>query len=288
MGKGLRRSMLYIPGNNPAMIQDATIYGADAVVFDLEDSITYTNKDGARNLIKNALASLDFNGVEVIVRINPLSTEFGRLDLDTIVPLRPDAIRLPKVESRDEIEEIDYLISQIEEEYGIIKSTIKIMAMIETARGVLNAREIALANSRITALTIGAEDLTANLGVSRSDGGDELLYARSMIVLAAKEANIDVIDSVYSNVNDLTGLIEETKKAKDIGFSGKAVIHPLQIEPVHKVFKPEEKEIREARKIIKAAREAEEKGIGVVTVNGKMVDKPVIIRARNILKKVGL
>ncbi|ACL69226.1 HpcH/HpaI aldolase/citrate lyase family protein [Halothermothrix orenii] len=286
MKNKLRRSMLYIPANNPGMIQDAFIYGADAILFDLEDSITLTEKDAARYLLCNALQELDFGQAEIVVRINPLNTEYGRNDLEVIVPAKPDAIRVPKVETGEQIKKIDSLLGKLERKAGITRGSIEIMAMIETARGVLNAREIAKASPRITALNLGAEDLTADLGVRRSDEGIELLYARSQIIYAAAENGIDIIDTVYSDVENITGLKEEAIMSKRLGFTGKSVIHPKQIEIVNSVFTPSTEEIKEAEKIVKRALEAEKRGFGVVTVDGKMVDIPVIERAKKLLDRV--
>jgi citrate lyase subunit beta/citryl-CoA lyase len=265
------------------MIQNSDIYGADMVLLDLEDSITYSEKDAARNLVKNALINLELK-VGIAVRINPLDSKFALSDLEEIVPVQPDALRIPKVESAQQIVKLDQIIASIEKEEKIKVGSTKIMVMLETAKGILNAEEIACSSKRISALTIGAEDLTADIGTVRSEQGDELFYARSRVALAAAASNISVFDSVYSNINNKKGLIEEAEKSKKLGFTGKAVIHPSQVSPVNKVFSPDLDEIRDAKRIIKAARKAEEQGEGVVKVNGKMVDKPVIKRAERIMK----
>lgn len=272
-----------MPGNNPGMLQDAHIYGADSILLDLEDSVVISEKDAARNMVKNALINIDYGDIEVTVRINPVYTDFYIDDLKTIVPAAPDALRIPKSETAEQIKKVDKLITELEKENNMEIGTVKIMPMIETAKGVREVFKIAEASPRNVALTIGGEDLATDLGVTRTKGGEEIFTARSMVVMAAKAAGIDALDTVHSEVNDIEGLIEETKLIKKMGFSGKAVIHPKQIKAIHSVFNPTEKQIRDAKKVVNAAKEAEEKGLGVITVNGKMVDTPIIDRAQRVL-----
>jgi len=276
----LRRSMLYLPGNSPNMVQDAHLYGADSILIDLEDSVVISEKDSARNLVRNALDNVDYGDIEVTIRINPVHTDFYKDDLKVIVPGKPDAIRVPKSESAEQIKKVDEFITELEKENGIEVGSVKLMPMIESAKGVREVNEIAEASSRNVALTIGGEDLATDLGVTRTKGSEEIFTSRSLVVLAAKAAGIDALDTIYSNVNDLEGLRKETELTKKMGFSGKAVIHPKQIKPVHEVFNPTEEEVREARKVVDAAEEAERKGQGAITVNGKMVDYPIVDRAR--------
>lgn len=276
----LRRSMLYLPGNNPNMVQDAHLYGSDSILIDLEDSVVISEKDAARDLVRKALDNIDYGDLEVTIRINPVYTDFYEDDLKAIVPGKPDAIRIPKSESAEQIKKVDQFISKLEKENGIEVGSIKLMPMIESAQGVRAVHEIAEASERNVALTIGGEDLATDLGVTRTKGSEEIFTARSLVVLAAKAAGIDALDTVYSNVNDLEGLKKETELIKKLGFAGKAVIHPKQIKPVHQVFNPTAAEIREARKVVDAAEEAERKGQGAITVNGKMVDYPIVDRAR--------
>lgn len=280
--------MLYIPGNNPAMIQDADIFGADGIILDLEDSIAINEKDAARNLVKNALISLNFSNTEVGVRINSLDNKFGQIDLEIIVPVRPDFIRIPKINSKEDIIKLDKLLLDIETKNNLKNKSTKIIPMLETAQGVINAYEIAIASPRVIALSIGGEDLVADIGMTRTIINTELNHIRSSVVMAASAANVDALDTIYSNIDDIDGLIRETRTIKNLGFDGKSVIHPRQIKPVHKVFKPGSEEIEEAIKIIKAANKAKENNLGVSTVNGKMIDKPVIKNAENILKRANL
>lgn len=276
----LRRSMLYLPGNTPNMVQDAHLYGSDSILIDLEDSVVISEKDSARNLVRYALENIDYGDIEVTIRINPVHTEFYEDDLKAIVPGKPDAIRIPKSESAEQIKKVDQFITELEKENDIEVGSVKLMPMIESAKGVREVNKIAEASARNVALTIGGEDLATDLGVTRTKGSEEIFTARSLVVLAAKAAGIDALDTVYSNVNDIEGLKRETELIKKLGFSGKAVIHPKQIKAVHEVFNPTEKEVREARKVVAAAEEAERKGQGAITVNGKMVDYPIVDRAR--------
>lgn len=276
----LRRSMLYLPGNSPNMVQDAHLYGSDSILIDLEDSVVISEKDAARNLVRNALDNIDYGDIEVTIRINPVHTDFYEDDLKAIIPGKPDAIRVPKSESAEQIIKVDEFITELEKENNIEVGSTKLMPMIESAKGVREVNEIAQASSRNVALTIGGEDLATDLGVTRTKGSEEIFTSRSLIVLAAKAAGIDALDTIYSNVNDIEGLKRETELIKKLGFSGKAVIHPKQIKPVHEVFNPKEEEVREARKIIDAAEEAERKGQGAIIVNGKMIDYPIVDRAK--------
>lgn len=280
--------MLYIPGNNPGMIQDADIFGADGIILDLEDSIDINEKDAARNLVKNALLSLDFPNSEVGVRINSLENKFGKKDLEVMVPVKPDFIRVPKINSRRDIIKFDKFLSDIETKNNIENKSTKIIPMLETAQGVMNAYEIATSSPRVIALSIGGEDLVAEMEITRTIINIELNHIRSSIVLAATAAGVDALDTIYSKIDDIDGLIRETQLIKNLGFDGKSVIHPRQIKPVHKVFKPDPEEIEEAVKIIKAANQAKENKLGVSTVNGKMIDRPVIKKAKNVLKRANL
>ncbi len=279
----LRRSMLYIPGNNPAMIQHAAIYGADSVLLDLEDAVSISEKDAARELIANALEELDFYDCEITVRINPLDTPFGYEDLKFVVKGKPDAIRLPKTNYAEDVKKLDSILTEMEREHGIELGSIKIHPMIETAIGVENAFAIAKSSKRVDAITIGGQDLTADMGVAKTKEGEELLYARTRIVMAAKAAGISAMDTVYADVDDDKGLYEETVFIKTLGFDGKAAINPRQIDIIHEAYKPSEKDVQWARKVMTAAEKAKRDGIGVFAVNGKMVDAPVIKRAERVV-----
>ena len=283
MNKKLRRSMLFCPASDPKMLMNAPIYGADCIVFDLEDAVAYNEKDSARDLLCEALKTIDYSKSEVFARVNPLYTEFGKKDVEELVKAGLKNVRLPMSECKENIIELDELLTKLEDENNLEKGSIKIQAAIETPKGVLNALEIAQASKRVVAISIGAEDFTRTLGVDRTKAARELFFARCQIVLAASVAGVDSIDTVYANLGDMEGFIEEAKDAKGLGFSGKSCIHPSQVKQVHKIFTPTKEEVEKAMIIINAAKEAEEKGIGVITVDGKMVDVPVIQKAERVV-----
>lgn len=281
--KQLRRTMLYVPGNNPGMIKDAGIYPADCIMFDLEDSVSVMEKDAARFLVCEALNTLDYGTKEVLVRVNSLDTDLGMQDLEAVVRTGKAAIRLPKTETEQDVVVCDQAIGRIEREAGMEVGITKMMAAVESAKGVLNAQKIATASKRLIGIAIGAEDYVSDLKTSRSPEGIELLFGRSMVLLAARAAGIDAIDTVYSDVNNEEGLRRETALIKQLGFDGKSVINPRQIGPVHEVFTPSKKEIEKSLSIMEAIEEANRRGSGVIALNGKMIDKPVVMRAQRIL-----
>lgn len=283
----LRRSMMFVPGNNPGMIKDAGIFGADCIMFDLEDSVAMTEKDTARFLVYNALTTLDYGNIEKVVRINDLSSGLGIEDLEAIVRAKPDVIRLPKTENAQDVIDCEAEIERIEREAGILVGTTGMMAAIESAGGVLNAYEIAHSSKRLIGIALGAEDYVTDLKTTRSDDGTELFFARGMILNAARSAGIDALDTVYSDVNNEEGFIREATMIKKMGFSGKSIINPRQIAPLHEIFMPREKDLIKARAVMEAIREANERGSGVASLNGKMIDRPVVIRARYLLELAG-
>lgn len=282
MADRLRRTMMFVPGNNPGMVKDAYIYKCDSIMFDLEDSVSLAEKDAARALLFYALTSVDYGNKELVVRINDPRTSMGVTDLEAMVRAGIDVIRLPKTETADDVRLCEKEISRIEKECGRSKGT-RMMAAIESAVGVLNAREIALSSKRLIGIAFGAEDYVTDMRTSRSPDGSELFFARSMILHAARAACIAALDTVYSDVNNEEGLIKETMLIKQLGFDGKSVINPRQIEPIIKVFTPTQEEIRKAQDIMEAIQLAHEKGSGVIALNGKMIDKPVVLRAERVL-----
>lgn len=280
----LRRTMLYVPGNHPGMIRDAHIYGSDSIMFDLEDAVSLREKDAARMLVYYSLKTIDYRPAEILVRVNGLNTPYGRDDFEAIVRAKPDAIRLPKTETPEDIKEADALITRIEKEVGMEYGTVKLMAAIESALGVINAYGIATASKRLIGIAIGAEDFVTDLKTNRSPEGVELLTARSQILFAARAAGIDALDTVFSDVSDEEGFIREVKLIKQLGFDGKSIVNPRQIDIVHKIFTPNDDEINKSIRIIEAIKEAEEKGSGVISLDGKMIDKPIVERAERILE----
>ena len=276
---------MFVPGNNPGMMADAHIYGPDSIMLDLEDSVTMAEKDAARLLVYNALKTIDYGDTEMVVRINPLNTPYGKKDVEAVVKAGVVVIRMPKTETADEVREVEEEILKWETELGCVGRT-KIMAAIESALGIVNAYPIATASKRMMGIALGAEDYCANLKTQRTQGdnpnfGMELLLARQTIVVAARAAGIDALDTVYSNLNDMDTFRREVELIKALGFDGKSIINPRQIEIINEVFAPKQKDIEKALKILAAIKEAEAKGSGVIAVNGKMVDKPVVIRAQH-------
>jgi citrate lyase subunit beta/citryl-CoA lyase len=276
--------MLFVPGNNPGMMSDAHIYGSDALMFDLEDSVTLREKDAARLLVYHALKTIHYGECERVVRVNPLSTPFGKLDIEAMVAAGAEVIRLPKTETARDILDTEAEIERAERKYGIPVGQTRMIAAVEGALGVVNAYAIASASPRLVAIALGAEDYCANLKTSRSLEGSELLFARGAIVVAARAAGIDCIDTVFSDVNNEEQLVKETRAIKQLGFDGKSVINPRQIKPVHRVFTPTHEEVVKAQRIIAASRDAETRGSGVVALDGKMIDRPVVLRAERTLE----
>ena len=275
--------MLFVPGNNPGMIRDAGIYKNDCIMFDLEDSVSINEKDSARFLVFQALTTLEYPGKEIIVRINDPRTQLGMDDLEAIVSTRKAVIRLPKTECAEDVRYCDDIIGAVEKKSGIEAGSTRMMAAVESAAGVLNAKEIALASKRLIGISLGAEDYVTDLKTNRSPDGVELYFGRSMILLAARAAGIDALDTVFSDVNDEEGLRKETMLIRQMGFDGKSVINPRQIKIINDVFTPTEKEIEHSAAVLAAMREAERSGSGVISLKGKMVDKPIVERARRTL-----
>ena len=274
----LRRTMMFVPGNNPGMMADAHIYGPDSIMLDLEDSVSMMEKDTARLLVYNALRTIDYGDTEMVVRINPLNTPYGKKDIEAVVKAGVHVVRMPKTETADEVREVEAEIEKVEREIGAEGRT-RIMAAIESALGVVNAYDIAISSPRMMGIALGAEDYCANLKTQRSKEGDELRLARDTIVVAARAAGIDALDTVFSNLNDMETFRREVEYIKTLGFDGKSIINPRQIEVVNEVFTPTEKDIEKAKAIVAAIKEAEKKGSGVIALNGKMIDRPVVIRA---------
>ncbi len=280
----LRRSRLYLPGNEPKFFLNAGLHKPDAIILDLEDSVAYQEKDAAQLLVRNALRAVDFYSAEKMVRMNQLP--LGLNDLKFIIPHNVHVILVPKCESSEDIITIEEEVERIKRKWNISRD-IFYMPIIESALGIIKAFEIAKSSKNICALTIGLEDYSADIGTNKTLDGKESFFARSMIVNAAKAAGVQAIDSVFSDVGDMENLRRNTLEAKSIGFEGKGCIHPRQIKVVHECFAPTEDEIKNAEMIIAAFEEAEINGIGVVSIGSKMIDAPVVKRAKKILNYNG-
>ena len=281
----LRRTRLYLPGNNPSLAVNSGLFGADSYILDLEDSVSPEQKFDARILVRKTLEESNdfFANSEIIVRINPLDTPFGIDDLYEIIPARPHLILLPKCDNASDIEKAEKIIIEIETKFNITNKVL-FMPLVETVKGVVNAVSVASASQRNVAMCFGAEDFTRDMGVPRTRDGNETLHARVQTVLAAKAAGIQAIDTVFSDIGDDEGLYNSCLDGKSIGFCGKGVVHPKQIKIVHKAFAPNEKEIEEAKRIVDALKIAKKNGSGVVSLGSKMIDAPVAARSQKLIE----
>lgn len=311
----LRRSRLYLPGNEPKFMLNAGLHRPDGVILDLEDSVHPSAKPAARILVRNALRCVDFGGAERMVRINPLP--LGLEDLDAVIPESPEVVLIPKVEEAEQVTAVVDRIREIrttrpgaEDGRGRTGETpgpaavgdrgaggaapragVWLMPILESALGVENALAIAGADESVVALTIGLEDYTADLGVAKTAGGSETLWARSRLVNAARAAGVQAIDSVYGDVEDLDGLLAWGWSSRAMGFVGMGCVHPRQIRVIHDAFAPTPEEVEKAERIVAAFREAESRGLGVVSLGSKMIDPPVVERARRLVdhaRRLGL
>ncbi|MFZ0900828.1 MAG: aldolase/citrate lyase family protein [Candidatus Sulfotelmatobacter sp.] len=278
----MRRSRLYVPGSEPKYFINAALHGADAIILDLEDSVHPSEKDAARLLVRNALRAVDFLQCERMVRINQLP--LGLEDLEEIVPESPDLILIPKVETPGQVIDASQKIAEIKANYGITRP-IWLMPILESALGIEKTYEIATASGEIVALTIGLEDYTADLGVVKTATGAESLFARQRMVNAAHAAGVQAIDSVFGDVGDMDALRAWALTSRAMGFEGMGCVHPLQIPVIHEAFAPTPAEIEKARRIVAAYNEAQQKGLGVVSLGSKMIDPPVVQRALKLMAR---
>jgi len=280
----LRRTMMFLPANDPGMLRDAGIYGADSLMFDLEDSVSVNEKDTARLLLYNAVKTINYGEAETIVRINALDAG-GYDDIHAMVRAGIDCIRLPKTTCGQDVVDVENVILEAEQQCGREIGSTKIFAAIEDPVGVFNALEIAKSSERLQGIALGAEDYVTAMKTRRypERNGEELLFARSMIVNAARAVGIAAVDTVFSNVNDMEALRREVELIKQLGFDGKSAINPRQLPVINEIYTPNEDEIEKALAVIEGIREAEAKGSGVISVNGRMVDKPIVERAERTL-----
>jgi len=276
-----RFSRLYVPGNTPSMMINAGLHSADGIILDLEDSVAPEKKDEARILVRNALRQIDFYGAERMVRIN--QGESGLKDLRAVLPNNVNLILLPKCDNAGQILKVESEISVVRKQLKL-KNPVFLMPIVENALGIENSFEIARAAESVVALAIGLEDLTTDLGVPRTDEGTESLYARGRLIMAAKAAGIQPVDSVFSDVSDMEALRRNVLISKAMGFEGMGCIHPSQVPVVNEGFAPDENETEKSKKIVLAYEEARKKGLGVVALGSKMIDPPVVARARKIIE----
>ena len=287
----MRRSMLFLPGNNPNMLINAGSLGADAVIFDLEDAVSPLEKDAARVLVRNTMKYMDLSGKEVIVRINSVDTDFWKEDIDTILPEKPSLILLPKASCPEDVVLVDEYITKVEKDLGLESGSVGLMPLIETALGVENSFLIASSTKRVKALFLGAEDLTADLQCKRTKMGREIEYARTRIVVASRAAGVDAYDTPFTDVNDDEGIVEDSRLAKALGFSGKASISPRHVDVINEVFSPTFAEIEYAYEVMDAIALAKKQGKGAIALRGKMIDAPIVARAERTIaaaKELGI
>jgi citrate lyase subunit beta/citryl-CoA lyase len=277
----LRRSRLYLPGNEPRHFVNARLHAPDAVILDLEDAVAPGEKDSARLLVRNALRAIDFRPCERMVRIN--QGDAGLADVDAVAPHNVHVLLIPKAESAEQVRAVDARAEAARRAAGLGQPCF-LAPIVETALGCFNALAIATASPNVVALTIGLEDYTADLGVERTPGGRESLWARQTVVNAARAAGVAPSDSVFSDVGDLDGLRGAVLEARALGFEGKGCIHPRQVAVVHAAFAPEPDEIARAQRVVLAFEDAARRGLGVVAIGSKMVDPPVVKRALRTLR----
>ncbi|MBU4682058.1 MULTISPECIES: citrate (pro-3S)-lyase subunit beta [Cedecea] len=282
--KKLRRSMLFLPGANAAMLSTAFIYRPDSIMFDLEDAVALREKDTARVLVFHALQHPMYRDIETVVRINPLNTPFGLADLEAVVRAGVDVVRLPKTDTPEDIFLLESHLERIEKACGREPGSTKLMAAIESAVGVINAVAIARSSPRLIGIALAAFDYVMDMQTERGDG-TELFYARCAVLHAARAAGIDAFDVVWSDVNNEAGFLREVELIRKMGFNGKSLINPRQIELLHNAYAPTQEEVDYARRVIAAADEGERNGLGVVSLNGKMIDAPIINHAQVVLER---
>lgn len=280
----LRRTMMFVPGNNPAMVKDAGIYGADSIMFDLEDAVSMAEKDVARDLVYEALQTQDYGDAELVVRVNGQDTPYYANDVRAMVNAGIDVVRLPKAEDAEMVKKLDADITAAEKEFGREEGSTMLMAAIESAKGVINAYQIASASDRMMGIALSAEDYTTDMKTHRYPDGAELEFARNMVLHAARAAGVAAFDTVFTNMNDTEGFYRETEYIHQLGFDGKSLVNPRQIPMVNKVYEPTKKEIENAKNVENAIKEAELKGSGVISMNGQMVDRPVVLRAERVMR----
>jgi citrate lyase subunit beta/citryl-CoA lyase len=281
----LHRSLLFVPGSRQEMLEKASRFPADVLCLDLEDSVLPADKPRARDLVRDAVLRLTEAGRAVHVRINSIDSGYTRDDLASVMQPGLAGVLLPKTESAQDVRDIDVLLREQELAREVKPGTVELVVAIESAQALLRCEEISHASTRLAAVMLGAEDFTFDMGVGRSREGSELQYARGVIGVCAHAAGVEALDTPWADIQDIEGLVADAESAKAAGFSGKYVIHPSHVEPVHRVFSPSEDEIAHARRVLAAWEEAQEKGLGAVEANGRMVDRPIVERARRVVEQ---
>ena len=286
--KSPRRSLLFTPGDSIRKMRKVAEVGADSVILDLEDAVAVGQKEEARLNVLAALSNMDFGRTERLVRINSLDTELYTTDLEAIATTDVDGIVIPKVETAQQVQRVDQIITTSEMKNGQPAGGVRLLALIETALGVMNVKEIGQSSRRLDGLLFGAEDLAADLRATRSPDGWEIFYGRSAVVMAAAAFDLEAIDTVYLDLNNLTDLEEDALFAQQMGYTGKMAVHPRQVEVFNRIFSPAEDEIAQAERLLKAYQSQVAAGSGVFTIDGRMVDKPMVRAAERLLERAEL
>lgn len=281
----VRRALLFMPGDDRRKIEKGVALGVDSVIMDLEDGVALNHKPAARETIRAALREVDFGQTERLVRVNPANSPFHLDDLEATIDGQPDGYVLPKNESTDMVRAVDVWLSAAERRRGWEVGKISLLALVETALGIVNLREIASSSSRLQALIFGAEDLAGDIGATRTPEGMEVFYARSAVVLHAKAFGLQAIDTPFVRLNDEPGLIAETTQALHMGYIGKLAIHPKQVAPIQQAFTPSDEEVARAQALIAAHEAHQAEGTGVFVHEGKMIDMPMIRAAQAVLSR---
>lgn len=280
-----RRALLYMPGDDMHKIEKAIGLGVDCICMDIEDGVASNRKPEARSTIFQALQTLDFGRSERLVRINPVGSGLVEEDLRAVLPAHPDGLVIPKVGSAEQVRWVSKRLANAEREHGWTVGSTVLLALIETALGVVNLREIASSDPRLQALIFGAEDLAGDIGAERTRAGWEIFYARSATVTHAAAYELQALDMVFMDLHDIDELRQESQEAARMAYTGKQVIHPNQVGPVQEAFSPSDEAIRHAQRVVEAAAQHQAEGTGAFTLDGKMVDAPVVRAAEWVLER---
>lgn len=281
--KRLRRTMMFLNAQKPGLIKDPYIYRPDSIMLDLEDAVAENQKDAARFSLYHALRTIDYRGCERVVRINGLDTHYWKEDIRCAVAGGCDAIRIPKTERPEDVRTVEGRIEAAEKEFGIPEGRTLIMAAIESARGVMKALDICEASERLFGIALSGGDYTKDLQTHITGTGIELMGARQNMIIAARAAGVQCFDTVYTNLDDMEGFRRDVETIHLMGFDGKSIINPRQITIVHEIFTPTPKDITFAEKVVKEIDDKKARGIGVFTVDGKMIDIAFYDGARRII-----
>lgn len=279
----LRRTMMFMNAQKPGLIKDAYIWGSDSIIMDLEDAVAENQKDAARFSLYHALKNIDYGETEIIVRINGLDTPHWQEDIRCVVAAGADGIRIAKCESADDVRIVEKHVLEAERQFGVEEGRTLLMAALESPRGILNAYEIVTASPRMFGCAISGGDFRKSMHVQIHEDGIEMLVARGQMLLAARAAGVQCFDTMYPNIDDMEGFKSEVLQNRKMGFDGKSVVNPRQIKLVHDTFAPTQKEIAYAEKLVHSFNEQAESGIGVYTVDGKMVDIPFFEDAKRVI-----